>query len=359
MCLFGGDRLPRARLRLHEDAQDGQAPASRSRCPGSAGATTSSRRSPRRTRRSVWPPAAGGPSTSRTRPTSGARRSTTCRSRWSARCWAASGSSPTSPSRSSATPGTPWSPCSTGGTHNTEPGPFAEFVASEAVEAFATKNQRIYRLRGETAVDRVGRDEALAEELDVGVGGARPAGLPRPAARAAASGTPASTEGGGEASPPAWPHCSRRRGAGYRCESRTTAGPPFCEYAACSRAPRPGGRAAPRRPAEAVPQPVVTRVDQHPLVTTRGPGPAPWPPPTSSYRLVMGPANPSRPVPSWRKGKRASRPRLTGLSAPLLVLGGCRRSHAAVDQRHRLGPGRGVASELPRTAEVMVRRRPS
>ena len=46
-----------------------------------------------------------------------------------------------------------------------EPGPFPEFVASEAVETFATKNQRIYRLRGETAVDRVLRYEALADEL--------------------------------------------------------------------------------------------------------------------------------------------------------------------------------------------------
>jgi len=48
---------------------------------------------------------------------------------------------------------------------DTEPGPFPEFVASEAVETFATKNQRIYRLRGETAVDRVLRYEALADEL--------------------------------------------------------------------------------------------------------------------------------------------------------------------------------------------------
>ena len=42
---------------------------------------------------------------------------------------------------------------------------FGEYVASEAVETFAAKNQRIYRLRGETAVDRVLRYEALADEL--------------------------------------------------------------------------------------------------------------------------------------------------------------------------------------------------
>jgi len=46
-----------------------------------------------------------------------------------------------------------------------EPGDFAEYVASEAVEEFATKNQRIYRLDGRVAVDRVLRYEALAEEL--------------------------------------------------------------------------------------------------------------------------------------------------------------------------------------------------
>jgi hypothetical protein len=46
-----------------------------------------------------------------------------------------------------------------------EPGPFAEYVASEAVETFATKNQRIYRLDGRVAVDRVLRYESLAEEL--------------------------------------------------------------------------------------------------------------------------------------------------------------------------------------------------
>ena len=48
---------------------------------------------------------------------------------------------------------------------DTEPGPFPEFVASEAVETFATKNQRIYRLQGEVAVDRVLRYESLADEL--------------------------------------------------------------------------------------------------------------------------------------------------------------------------------------------------
>ena len=42
---------------------------------------------------------------------------------------------------------------------------FGEYVASEAVETFATKNQRIYRLKGEVAVDRVLRYESLADEL--------------------------------------------------------------------------------------------------------------------------------------------------------------------------------------------------
>jgi len=42
---------------------------------------------------------------------------------------------------------------------------FAEYVASEAVETFAAKNQRIYRLRGEVAVDRVLRYESLGDEL--------------------------------------------------------------------------------------------------------------------------------------------------------------------------------------------------
>ncbi len=50
---------------------------------------------------------------------------------------------------------------------DTEPGSFREYVASEAVETFATKNQRIYRLRGAVAVDRVLRYESLADELAV------------------------------------------------------------------------------------------------------------------------------------------------------------------------------------------------
>lgn len=45
------------------------------------------------------------------------------------------------------------------------PGDFTAFVGSEAVETFATKNQRIYRLDGRVAVDRVLRYESLAEEL--------------------------------------------------------------------------------------------------------------------------------------------------------------------------------------------------
>ncbi|HRD64450.1 MAG TPA: hypothetical protein PL137_26375, partial [Nocardioides sp.] len=48
---------------------------------------------------------------------------------------------------------------------DSEPGSFSEYVASEAIETFAAKNQRIYRLRGEVAVDRVLRYEALADEL--------------------------------------------------------------------------------------------------------------------------------------------------------------------------------------------------
>ena len=42
---------------------------------------------------------------------------------------------------------------------------FTAFVASEAVARFATKNQRIYRLDGRVAVDRVLRYESLADEL--------------------------------------------------------------------------------------------------------------------------------------------------------------------------------------------------
>jgi hypothetical protein len=48
---------------------------------------------------------------------------------------------------------------------DTEPGDFPAYVASEAVETFATKNQRIYRIKGEVAVDRVLRYESLADEL--------------------------------------------------------------------------------------------------------------------------------------------------------------------------------------------------
>ena len=48
---------------------------------------------------------------------------------------------------------------------DTEPGHFPDYVASEAVETFAAKNQRIYRLRGEVAVDRVLRYEHLADDL--------------------------------------------------------------------------------------------------------------------------------------------------------------------------------------------------
>jgi Sulfotransferase family len=44
--------------------------------------------------------------------------------------------------------------------------PFAAYVASPAVETFATKNQRIYRLEGQVAVSRVLRYETLADQLD-------------------------------------------------------------------------------------------------------------------------------------------------------------------------------------------------
>ena len=51
---------------------------------------------------------------------------------------------------------------------DSEPGrlaAFADYVASEAVATFAPKNQRIYRLKGEVAVDRVLRYESLDAEL--------------------------------------------------------------------------------------------------------------------------------------------------------------------------------------------------
>ena len=46
-----------------------------------------------------------------------------------------------------------------------DPQPFAAYVGSEAVVTFATKQQRIYRLDGRVAVDRVLRYESLADEL--------------------------------------------------------------------------------------------------------------------------------------------------------------------------------------------------
>lgn len=45
------------------------------------------------------------------------------------------------------------------------PDAFAAYVASPAVAEFAEKNQRIYRLQGRVAVDRVLRYESLADEL--------------------------------------------------------------------------------------------------------------------------------------------------------------------------------------------------
>ena len=46
-----------------------------------------------------------------------------------------------------------------------EPAPFGAYVASEAVDAFARKQHRIYRLDGAVAVDRVLRYESLDDEL--------------------------------------------------------------------------------------------------------------------------------------------------------------------------------------------------
>ena len=46
-----------------------------------------------------------------------------------------------------------------------DPMPFAEFVSSPMVESYATKNARIYRIRGEIAVDRILRYESLDSEL--------------------------------------------------------------------------------------------------------------------------------------------------------------------------------------------------
>ena len=46
-----------------------------------------------------------------------------------------------------------------------EPVPFPDYVASEAVDAFARKQHRIYRLDGVVAVDRVLRYESLDAEL--------------------------------------------------------------------------------------------------------------------------------------------------------------------------------------------------
>ena len=48
---------------------------------------------------------------------------------------------------------------------DTEAMPFADFVRSPMVEEYATKNARIYRLRGEIAVDRVCRYESLDDDL--------------------------------------------------------------------------------------------------------------------------------------------------------------------------------------------------
>ena len=42
---------------------------------------------------------------------------------------------------------------------------FGDYVASDAVATFATRNQRIYRIKGEVAVDRVLRYESLDSDL--------------------------------------------------------------------------------------------------------------------------------------------------------------------------------------------------
>ena len=114
-----------------------------------------------------------------------ARRSTTCRSRWSARC---SAGRRFESYFSFAIERNPWDavvslyhwrnrdagtgrPAGLRGVRRAPP----------VVETFATKNQRIYRLNGEVAVDRVLRYESLAEELADGLVRARPARRPRPA----------------------------------------------------------------------------------------------------------------------------------------------------------------------------------
>jgi len=48
---------------------------------------------------------------------------------------------------------------------NPDPAPFADYVGSDAVDVFARKQHRIYRLDGAVAVDRVLRYESLGEEL--------------------------------------------------------------------------------------------------------------------------------------------------------------------------------------------------
>jgi hypothetical protein len=47
-----------------------------------------------------------------------------------------------------------------------DPMPFEEFVVSPMVENYATKNARIYRLKGDIAVDRVCRYESLADDVN-------------------------------------------------------------------------------------------------------------------------------------------------------------------------------------------------
>ena len=98
---------------------------------------------------------------------------------------------------------------------------FADYVASEAITTFATKNQRIYRIKGEVAVDRVLSYESLDSDLatvwtELGLPGApdlpTPSVAPGPAARRTA---PTTTTPRG----PGWPTCSPPRSPSWATSS--------------------------------------------------------------------------------------------------------------------------------------------
>ena len=139
---------------------------------------------------------------------------------------------------------------------------FGEYVASEAVATFATKNQRIYRIKGEVAVDRVLRYESLDADLatvwtELGLPGTptsrTPSAAPGPAVRRTAP-TTTTPRGSG------WPSCSRPdRGARLRVLTRrprpASAARParvgrakwWLTYWLASRNQRPAPRGAPAR----------------------------------------------------------------------------------------------------------------